>query len=98
MYGWAFHDAGSARAALKSLDPSSPTSEIGEAFVAGWLQSGNHDGVVDYGPLAEHCWNGDQERPNAISRLRYHQMYLDRIMARIKATAPKDADLTSWRY
>jgi len=55
-------------------------------------------GVVDYGHGAEHCWNGDQERSNAISRLRYHQMYVERILQRIEETAPPGADLTSWRY
>ncbi len=55
-------------------------------------------GLVDYGQGAEHCWNGDHERSNAVSRLRYHQMYVKRILERILATAPKGADLTSWRY
>lgn len=57
-----------------------------------------YGGEVDYGDRAEHCWNGDHTRPNAISRLRYHQMYIDKILERIKKTAPKGADLTSWRY
>lgn len=57
-----------------------------------------YGGEVDYGHGAEHCWNGDQERPNAISRLRYHQMYVQKILKRIEATAPAGADLTSWRY
>ena len=57
-----------------------------------------YGGVVDYGEGAEHCWNGDHERPNALSRLRYHQMYVPRILERIKETAPPGADLTSWRY
>jgi len=57
-----------------------------------------YDGVVDYGDRAEHCWNGDQKRPNAISRLRYHQMYVPLMMERIRKTAPAGADLTSWRY
>jgi hypothetical protein len=55
-------------------------------------------GVVDYECGAEHCWNGDHTRPNAISRLRYHQMYVEQILKRIAATAPPGADLTSWRY
>ena len=55
-------------------------------------------GEIDYGDRAEHCWNGNQERPNSISRLRYHQMYLDIIMERMKTTAPPSADMTSWRY
>ncbi len=55
-------------------------------------------GEVDYEPRAEHCWNGDHTRPNAISRLRYHQMFIPRAVARILNTAPKGADVTSWRY
>ena len=57
-----------------------------------------YGGEVDYGNMAEHCWNGDQENPNAISRLRYNTMYLPIIMKRIAETAPEGADLTSWRY
>jgi hypothetical protein len=57
-----------------------------------------YDGEVDYGDRAEHCWNGDQENPNHISRLRYNSMYVPKIMKRIEASAPKGADLTSWRY
>jgi len=57
-----------------------------------------YGGEVDYGDRAEHCWNGDHERPNAISRLRYHQMFIPRIVKRIEASAPQGADLTSWRY
>ncbi|MEE9266720.1 MAG: hypothetical protein V3V86_08335, partial [Gammaproteobacteria bacterium] len=57
-----------------------------------------YEGAIDYGERAEHCWNGDHERPNAISRLRYHHMYLDEILERICKTAPPGADLKSWRY
>jgi len=57
-----------------------------------------YDGDVDYGDRAEHCWNGDHENPNYISRLRYNTMYLPKIMKRIKESAPEGADLTSWRY
>ena len=57
-----------------------------------------YDGEIDYGDRAEHCWNGDQENPNHISRLRYNTMYVPKIMKRIAASAPKNADLTSWRY
>ena len=55
-------------------------------------------GEVDYEPRAEHCWNGDHTRPNAISRLRYHQFYAPKIVDRILKSAPTGADLTSWRY
>lgn len=57
-----------------------------------------YEGEVAYGNNAEHCWNGDPELPNAISRLRYNTMYVPRIMERIKKTAPKGADVSSWRY
>ena len=51
-----------------------------------------------YGDRAEHCWNGDPTQPNAYSRLHYNFQYLPKILARIAATAPAGADLTSWRY
>ena len=55
-------------------------------------------GEVDYGDRAEHCWNGDHDNPNYISRLRYNTMYLPKILKRIEESAPKGADLKSWRY
>jgi hypothetical protein len=56
------------------------------------------DAEVDYGARAEHCWNGDHTRPNAISRLRYHQMFIPRIMDQIRKNHPPDVDTVSWRY
>jgi len=57
-----------------------------------------YNGEIDYGDRAEHCWNGDHTQPNAISRLRYHQMFAPKIVERILKSAPRGADLTSWRY
>jgi hypothetical protein len=57
-----------------------------------------YGGEVDYGDRAEHCWNGDHENGNHISRLRYNTMYVEKILERIEASAPAGADLTSWRY
>ena len=57
-----------------------------------------YGGQVDYEPRAEHCWNGDHTRPNAIARLRYHQFFAPKIVERIKKSAPPGADLKSWRY
>jgi hypothetical protein len=57
-----------------------------------------YNGEVAYGDRAEHCWNGDPTRPNALSRLRYHQMFIPRAVARMQATAPTGADLKSWKY
>jgi hypothetical protein len=56
------------------------------------------DAFVDYGDRAEHCWNGDHERSNAHSRLRYPQMVLPWVVERILDTAPEGADVDSWRY
>jgi len=70
-------------------------------LMEGFLESSKNPyyaGEVDYGDRAEHCWNGDHDNPNYISRLRYNTMYLPKILERIEATAPKGADLKSWRY
>jgi hypothetical protein len=56
------------------------------------------DAEVDYGDRAEHCWNGDHTRPNAISRLRYAQMFIPRIMDQIRRNHPAGVDTLSWRY
>ncbi len=58
----------------------------------------HYGGVVDYGDRAEHCWNGDHDNGNHLSRLRYNTMYVPRILERIEQSAPEGADLTSWRY
>ena len=57
-----------------------------------------YGGEVAYGCRDEHCWNGDPTRPNALSRLRYNQMYVTKIVERLLKTAPPDGDVTSWRY
>ncbi len=57
-----------------------------------------YNGEVAYGDRAEHCWNGDQTRPNALSRLRYNQMFIPKAVERMEKTAPSGADLKSWRY
>jgi hypothetical protein len=56
------------------------------------------DAVVDYGDRDEHCWNGDQTRSNAYSRLRYAQMSMPWFVERMLKAAPEGADLRSWRY
>ncbi|MEL6658752.1 MAG: alpha/beta hydrolase-fold protein [Bacteroidota bacterium] len=58
-----------------------------------------YDGEVDYGDRAEHCWNGDHGEPNAISRLRYHQMFIPKwVEEDMPKIAPAGADVRSWRY
>jgi hypothetical protein len=70
-------------------------------LVEEFLKSTNdppYEGEVDYGDRAEHCWNGDQTRPNGLSRLRYHQMFIPRIMTQIRKNHPASVDTLSWRY
>jgi len=57
-----------------------------------------YNGEVDYGDRAEHCWNGDHNNPNAISRLRYHRMFIPKWTQELEKLAPKGVDLKSWRY
>jgi hypothetical protein len=56
------------------------------------------NGEVDYGDRAAHCWHGDHTRPNATSRLRYNQMFIERAVERMSESAPEGADLSSWKY
>jgi hypothetical protein len=57
-----------------------------------------YNGEVKYGDRFEHCWNGDPNLPNYITRLRYNTMYVQKMMDRMMKTAPAGADLRSWRY
>jgi hypothetical protein len=57
-----------------------------------------YKGEVEYGDRAEHCWNGDHNNPNYVSRLRYNTQYLPKILKRITESAPKGADVKSWKY
>ncbi|MEM8900845.1 MAG: alpha/beta hydrolase-fold protein, partial [Bacteroidota bacterium] len=70
---------------------------LAEAFLEN-TSNPYYDGEVDYGDRDEHCWNGDHDQPNAISRLRYHRMFIPKWAEEIKSIAPKGKDLTSWRY
>lgn len=57
-----------------------------------------YDGIVDYGDRFEHCWSGDHNNPNTISRLTYNQRFAPKMMEHILKTAPPGADTSSWRY
>ncbi len=56
------------------------------------------EAIVAYGDRFEHCWNGDSNQPNYISRLRYNTMYVDKMLKRMEANHPPGADLKSWHY
>ncbi len=53
-------------------------------------------GELTYGDGDEHCWNGDPDNPNYLTRLRYNTMYLDKIKERLRRTAPKGHRLVNW--
>ncbi|MFW6140163.1 MAG: alpha/beta hydrolase-fold protein [Acidobacteriota bacterium] len=57
-----------------------------------------YDGEIDYGDRAEHCWSGDHENPNYISRLTINQRIAPKVLKHLLDTAPPGADTTSWRY
>jgi len=65
-----------------------------------FLQSADppYEGEIKYGDREEHCWNGDPDLPNYITRLRYHRMYIPKFAERIEKSAPAGADLKSWKY
>jgi len=56
------------------------------------------DAKVDYGLRDEHCWSGDHDHPNAISRLTYSNRFIPAMAERFQKTAPPGADTKSWRY
>ncbi len=70
---------------------------LAEAFLEN-TSNPYYDGEVDYGDRDEHCWNGDHDQPNAISRLRYHRMFIPKWAEEIKSIAPRGKDVSSWRY
>ena len=56
------------------------------------------DARIDYGMKDEHCWSGDHEHVNAISRLTYNNRFIPLMADHWTKTAPKGADVKSWRY
>jgi hypothetical protein len=57
-----------------------------------------YSGTVEYGDRFGHCWSGDHDNPNSISRLTYNQRFAPKMLDHILKTAPPNADVTSWRY
>jgi hypothetical protein len=56
------------------------------------------DAVVDYGTRDEHCWSGDHANENGMSRLTYIPRFVPKLVDHWLRTAPKGADVKSWRY
>jgi hypothetical protein len=57
-----------------------------------------YGGDFDYGPDQPHCYSGDATVPVKISRLTINQRFMPQMEAWILKTAPKGADVKSWRY
>jgi hypothetical protein len=70
LVGWAFHDTEAARRAMEALDPGTAPAGLEEHVVAGWLLSGQHDGVVEY----------IQSRPRGLVRQRYTNLLTIELM------------------
>lgn len=62
------------------------------------LQNPPAEAIVAYGDRAEHCWNGDPNNPNYLTRLRYHSMFIKQWAEEVKHRNPGGVDLQSWRY
>ena len=56
------------------------------------------DATFDYGPGMPHCYTGDPNLPMNISGPTINQRLLPKMVEHMLATAPKGADVTSWRY
>jgi len=57
-----------------------------------------YGGDFDYGPDQPHCYGGDASVPVKISRLTINQRFMPQMEAWMLKTAPKGADVKSWRY
>ena len=63
-----------------------------------FLRANDFGGEITYGDRAEHCWNGDAGQPNAVSRLRYHSMFIPKWAEAVRGLAPQGVELEGWRY
>ena len=55
-------------------------------------------GDVEFGRGEPHCWTGDPFLPTTLSRPAIERRLLPKIAAQMLKTAPRGADVTSWRY
>ena len=72
-----------------------------EAFLESTKDPGRgpyYGGDFEYGPHQPHCYSGDASVPARISRLTINQRFMPQMEAWMLKTAPKGADVTSWRY
>lgn len=56
------------------------------------------DAHFAYGLTDGHCWTGDAQHPNFLSRLQTHARTIPILVKHFLESAPPGADTTSWRY
>jgi hypothetical protein len=61
-------------------------------------RSPHSDATFDYGPRMPHCYTGDPNVPMSVSGGTINQRVLPQMVEHMLRTAPKGADITSWRY
>jgi hypothetical protein len=66
--------------------------------VARGLSDPPADATFDYGARDEHCWSGDHDNKNWLSRLTYVERFLPQMAREMAARAPAGGDTWSWRY
>ncbi len=57
-----------------------------------------YGGDIEVGRGAPHCYTGDPPLPESFSRLLLNERLLPQVARRMLETAPRGADVTSWRY
>jgi len=75
--------------------------DIGVRFMDEFLKSTNNPHAfadVEYGPHLPHCYTGHPELPNALGSLDLQQRILPAAVDWMLKTAPKGADISSWKY
>jgi hypothetical protein len=72
-----------------------------DAFLKSTREPGHgpwYAGDVEVGRGAPHCYTGDPPLPESFSRLLFNERLLPQVARRMLLTAPRGADVTSWRY
>jgi hypothetical protein len=62
------------------------------------LKNPNPEFTFDHGATDGHCWSGDHQTLNAYSRVTYHARFIPLLAEHWRKSAPRGADVTSWRY
>jgi hypothetical protein len=74
---------------------------VAEQFLESTKEAGKgpyYAGSIEYGHNQPHCWTGDPSVPMRVSRSTVLQRFMPLMVERMLKTAPKGADLKSWRY